>query len=616
MPDSLLRQRRFAPYFLTQFLGAFNDNVFKNALIILIAFKLADKHTDLLTNLSAAMFILPFFLFSASAGQLADKFEKSRFIRWIKIAEVIIMSLGAVGFYLNNLTLLISALFLMGTQSAVFGPIKYGILPQHLKSTELVAGNGLVQMGTFLAILIGTITGGLLIGLENTVILSSVIVLAAGLGIICSWYIPHTPAVDPDLRINLNPFSETMRNLKFAFRNRPLFLSMLGISWFWFLGTAYLTQLPNFTRLSLGGNEQVVTLLLTIFSIGIGAGSLLCDRLSGKRVEIGLVPFGSIGLTLFGLDLFFAHQGVAASRNIAGFLFQWGSWRVLVDMLMIGVFGGFYIVPLYAQIQQQSERSHLSRMIAANNVLNALLMVISSVVAMLMLGVAGLSIPQFFLLTALLNAMVAIYIYSLVPEFLMRFIVWMLIHTFYRVKQDIRHIPDEGAALLVCNHVSYVDVLILTACCPRPIRFVMDDNIFRLPILNFVFRTAKVIPIAGGRGNIAVLRKAFDQISEALKSGELVCFFPEGKLTEDGEIHCFLPGFERIVARDSAPVIPLALRGLWNSIFSHNPDVRWTHVLRRIFAEVELVSAPALPSGQASASLLEQQIRQLRGKRR
>jgi len=616
MPDSLLRQRRFAPYFLTQFLGAFNDNVFKNALIILIAFKVIDQNVNFLTNLGAALFILPFFLFSASAGQLADKYEKSRLIHWIKMAEVFIMLLGAAGFYLNDLGILMVVLFLMGTQSAVFGPIKYGILPQHLQTTELVAGNGLVQMGTFMAILIGTITGGLLIGLESTEAISSVIILAACLGLVCSWYIPHTPPVAPNLLINFNPFSETMRNLKFAYGNRTLFLSMLGISWFWFLGAAYLTQLPNFTRLSLGGDEQVVTLLLTVFSIGIGAGSLLCDRLSGKRVEIGLVPFGSMGLTLFGLDLFFSHSGVEASGNITGFLAQWGSWRILMDMLMIGMFGGFYIVPLYAQIQQRSERSHLSRMIAANNVLNALLMVVSAVVAMLLLGMAGLSIPQFFLTIALLNAMVAIYIYSLVPEFLMRFIVWMLIHTFYRVKQDIRHIPDEGAALLVCNHVSYVDVLILTACCPRPIRFVMDDNIFRLPILNFVFRTAKVIPIAGGRGNIAVLRNAFDQISEALKSGELVCFFPEGKLTEDGEIHCFLPGFERIVARDSAPVIPLALRGLWNSIFSHNPDVRWTHVLRRIFAEVELVSAPALPSGQANASLLEQQIRQLRGKRR
>jgi len=616
MSASLLRQRRFAPYFLTQFLGAFNDNVFKNALIILIAFKVIDQNVNFLTNLGAALFILPFFLFSASAGQLADKYEKSGFIRWIKMAEVVIMVLGAVGFYLNDLGLLMAVLFLTGMQSAVFGPIKYGILPQHLQTTELVAGNGLVQMGTFMAILIGTITGGLLIGLESTEVISLVIVLAACLGLVCSCYIPQTPAVAPALRINFNPFSETMRNLKFAYGNRALFLSMLGISWFWFLGAAYLTQLPNFTRLSLGGDEQVVTLLLAFFSIGIGAGSLLCDRLSGKRVEIGLVPFGSIGLTLFGLDLFFSHSGVETSRNITGFLAQWGSWRILMDMLMIGMFGGFYIVPLYAQIQQRSERSHLSRMIAANNVLNALLMVVSAVVAMLLLGVAGLSIPQFFLAIALLNAVVAVYIYSLVPEFLMRFIVWILIHTFYRVKNDVHHIPDEGMALLVCNHVSYVDVLILTACCPRPIRFVMDNKIFRLPILRFVFQAAKVIPIAGGRQNIAVLRKAYDQISEALRDGELVCLFPEGGLTTDGEIHRFLPGLERVVARDSVPVIPLALRGLWNSIFSRNPDVRWTHVLRRIFAKVELVSAPALSSGQANASLLEKQVRQLRGTQR
>lgn len=613
MTDSLLKQRRFVPYFLTQFLGAFNDNVFKNALIILIAFRIIDQNVNFLTNLGAALFILPFFLFSASAGQLADKYEKSGFIRYIKLAEVIIMLLGAVGFYLNSLPVLMAVLFLMGTQSAVFGPIKYGILPQHLKTEELVAGNGLVQMGTFLAILIGTITGGVLIGLENIWIISSVIVAIAILGLVCSWFIPYTPAVAPDLSINFNPFSETVKNLKFAFRNRTLFLSMLGISWFWFLGATYLTQLPNFTRLSLGGNEQVVTLLLAVFSIGVGAGSLLCNNLSGERVEIGLVPLGSIGLTLFGLDLFLAHRNIVPSLDFASFLSQWGSWRLLMDMLMIGVFGGFYIVPLYAQIQQLSQRSHLSRMIAANNVLNALLMVISAVVSMLLLEVARLSIPQLFLVVALLNAAVALYIYSLVPEFLMRFIVWMIVHAFYRVKKDVSHIPVDGAALLVCNHVSYVDVLILTACCPRPIRFVMDDHIFRTPLLNFVFRTAKVIPIAGGRGNIALLRKAYDQISGALSDGELVCIFPEGRLSRDGEIHRFLPGLERIVARNSVPVIPLALRGLWGSIFSRNPDVNWTHILRRLFAEVELVCAPAIPSEQASASLLEQKIRQLRG---
>ncbi len=618
---SLLRQRRFGPFFLTQFLGAFNDNVFKNALIILIAFQavgLPPGDANILINLSAGLFILPFFLFSATAGQFADKYEKSHLIRLVKLLEIVIMVGAAAGFYLNNIPLLMGLLFLMGAQSTLFGPVKYGILPQHLREEELVGGNGLVEMGTFLAILLGTMTGGILIGLgaSGAMLVSITVVTIACLGYLTSCGIPTAVAAAPTLRINWNPLTETWRNLNFTRQNRTVFLSILGISWFWFFGATYLAQLPNYTKLTLGGSEQVVTLLLTLFSLGIGLGSLLCERLSGRKVEIGLVPFGAIGLTLFSVDLFFAAPGIPAGRELieaSGFLRESGNWRVMADIVLIGLFGGFFIVPLYALVQQRSEPSHRSRIIAGNNILNALFMVISAVLAIVLLK-AGLNIPQLFLATAFFNALVAIYIFTLVPEFLMRFIVWMLIHTLYRLRTEgLENIPDEGPVVLVCNHVSYVDALVIAGCCRRPARFVMDHKIFKIPVLSFVFRTAGAIPIAPAKEDPAMLERAYQRVAEYLDEGEVICLFPEGRITADGEIGPFRPGVERIIQRNPVPVIPMALRGLWGSFFSHRWGPAMRRLPRRCWSRITLaVGAPMAPK-QVNAEELRSRVIELQG---
>ena len=586
-PDSqprLLTERRFLPFFITQFLGAFNDNVFKNALIILIAFqgaRFSEVNTNTLTNLSAGLFILPFFLFSATAGQLIDKTEKSLSMRRIKMLEICIMLCAAWAFSAGELYLLIALLFLMGAQSSLFGPAKYSYIPQHLEDNELVAGNALVQMGTFVAILIGTMVGGLLIAQEDgRELVSWVLVVIAALGYVASLVIPKTPSPCPDLRINWNIFSETWRNIAFIHSNRTVFLSVLGISWFWFLGATYLVQLPNYTRLTLGGNEQVVTLLLTLFTVGIGSGSLLCNWLSGQKVEIGLVPFGSIGLTLFGIDLYFAQPALGSAEliGLADFLRQQGSFRVVMDVVLIGVFGGFYIVPLFALVQQRSDPVHLSRVIAGNNIINALLMVLSALTAIILLG-AGVTIAQLFLLVAVLNAAVALYIYTLVPEFLMRFLVWILIHSVYHVrKKGLENIPDEGPVVLVCNHVSYVDAMIIAGCVRRPVRFVMHYKIYKLPLLNFVFRTARTIPIASGYEHRELMQQAFDEIDRALQDGDIICIFPEGKLTTDGHMSKFKSGVERILERRPVPVIAMCLYGLWGSVFSRHKGF----ILRRI----------------------------------
>lgn len=619
----LLRQRRFLPLFLTQTLGALNDNVFKQALVVLIGFgglASSQDQRQLLINLAAALFILPFFLFSATAGQLADKLDKARMTRWVKGLELLIMALAGVGFLLGNVTLLFVVLFLMGTQSTLFGPIKYGVLPQYLDDRELVGGNGLIEMATFLAILVGTIIGGSLIEWSGfgAWAVSGLVLLLAAMGMASAWAMPAAAPPDPQLKVDLNVPRATWGILRELTRNRTVFLSCLGVSWFWFYGSIYFTQLPVYTADVLGGSAAVLTLLLTVFSVGTGVGSLLCERMSGQRVELGLVPFGSIGMTVFGVDLYFATpaQPLGVELGVMAFLQAEGTTRLLIDLFGMAMFGGFFIVPLFALIQQRSEAAIRSRIIAANNILNAIFMVAAAVVAILFLNVSGLSIPQLLLVTGIFNAVVALYIYGLVPEFLLRFLTWILINTIYRVRTDgLQRIPEEGPVLLVCNHVSFVDALIIGGSVRRPVRFVMYYKIYRLPLLNFLFRTAKTIPIAGAKEDPAMLEAAFEQISAELRAGHVVCIFPEGGLTLDGEIAPFRPGVERALARDSVPVLPLALRGLWGSPFSRYQGGRLRWWPRKLWARIELVAGTLLTPNESTAKMLEFHVRRLRGER-
>ncbi len=607
------------PFFMTQALGALNDNIFKNALAALLVFqgsRLAGLNTDQLVNLSAMVFILPFFLFSALFGQFADKYEKSRQIRGIKLFEVTIMAIATLGFWLNSLPLLLAVLFLLGFQSTMFGPIKYGILPQVLDRRELVGGNALVEMGTFVAILAGTIAGPQLAGIEAgwPVWVSLAALAVAVLGYLFSRGIPAAGPVAPDLVVNWNVFTETWRNLRFINENRTVLNSVLGISWFWFFGATFLVQIPSYSQNVLGGDENLMSVLLAMFIVGISTGSLLCERLSGRQVEIGLVPFGAIGLTVFGLDLWLASPLQASpGLSIGAFLAAPGSWRIVVDLVMIGIFGGFYIVPLYALVQQRSEPAHRSRVIAGNNILNALFMVVAAVLAMVVLGRAGFSIPELFMLTAILNAVVAVYIFTLVPEFLMRFLVWILIHTIYRVRPSgLDRIPEQGPVVLAANHVSFVDPLIIGGLVRRPVRFVMHHRIYRIPLLRFVFRTGKAIPIASGREDPAILENAYQRIGEVLDAGEVLGIFPEGAITCDGAIHPFKKGIDKIIAERPVPVVPMALCHLWGSMFSRR-DPLLKRRPYKLWARVELRIGQPIAPQEVSAERLEAEIRRLRG---
>ena len=616
----LLRQRRFLPFFVVQSLGAFNDNVYRQAIIgLLFWLGIDEQQKTLYTNLAPALFILPFFLFSATAGQLAEKYEKTRIIRAVKLFEIVAMSVAAWGFYAHHVSGLLVVLFLMGLHSTVFGPIKYSILPQALHPEELVGGNGLVESGTALAILFGMMLGMSLMGVPgNGPLLASIAVLGIAVaGYAASRAIPPAPPTSPLLKINWNPITESWRVCKLCAKQRTVLNSVLGISWFWFLGTALTAQLPNYAKLHMGGGESLNLLALGVFSVGTGIGSLLCEKLSSRTVEIGLVPLGAFGVTAFGIDLYFARSGLAPSTglDILGFVQSAGSLRILFDFMMIGIFGGLYLVPLFALVQSRTAKSELSRVIAGNNILNALFIVAAAVCGIVSQQVLGWSIPQFFLAVAILNGLVAIYIFTLTPEFLMRFMAWAYVKLMYRVKITgiEEHVPDEGPALLVCNHVSYMDALVISGAVPRPIRFVMYYRFFDIPVLRWIFRTAGAIPSAGSTDDPLRMDKAVAEVDAALAAGELVCIFPEGALTRDGQIAPFRRGIERILARRAVPVVPLALKGLWASMWSKRDSrLGRMRVPRRFRAAIEVQADAPVPGEQATAQALETKVRALR----
>ncbi|HET9863255.1 MAG TPA: MFS transporter [Steroidobacteraceae bacterium] len=627
---ALLGTRRFLPFFLTQFFGAFNENLFRNALVVSLTYgaTVAASDAALFTNLSQGLFILPFFLFSALAGQLADKYEKSRLIRQTRLIEVVLMIGAALALYFGHLPSLFTLIFLLGVLATIFGPLKYSLMPQHLRQSELVGGNALVDSGTFLAILAGTISGGLLAptsaaehaaaGTSTANVTAAVVMVVIAMGTyLCSRFIPRAEPTDPQLRVNFNAFTATWQVIRFAAQTRSIFLSLLGISWFWLVGALILAQLPAYSKDVLGGDRSVFTLLLASFSIGTALGSLACERLSGHKVEIGLVPLGSIGMTVCLIDLYFEHPEAHAA---AGGLLSWtaflaaGGWDVALDCALIGVFGGLFIVPLYALILSRSAESHRARIIACNNILNAGFMVLAALLAIGWLAL-GFSIPQLFILAGVLNALVAAYIYTLVPEFLMRFLTWVLVNVMYRIRvRGLENIPESGPALLVSNHVSFMDALVIGGSVRRPVRFVMDHNIFRIPVLGFIFRTARAIPIAPAREDPAALQQAFDRIDAELAAGEVVCIFPEGKLTRDGEMSEFKRGVERILERRPVPVIPMALRGLWGSFFSRRGGkAAMSQLPQRFWSRIELVATAPVHGDAASATGLHRIVAGLRG---
>jgi MFS family permease len=427
---ALLKQARFGPFFWTQFCGAANDNLFKFAFTVMVTYQLSVSWlpVSLAGLVIGALFILPYLLFSATSGQLAEKYAHTVIMRWVKNCEIGIMALAAVGFMTQHAAVLLLCTFLMGLHSTVFGPVKYSYLPRVLGEQELTGGNGMTEMGTFVAILLGNVAGGLLVAIPEVghLTVSVACMAVALLGRWMSGRIPPLSATHPEQAINWNPFTETLHNLRLARANPKVFRTLLGISWMWFFGAVFLSQFPSFAKEVLHGDAQVASLLLVLFSVGIGVGSLLCEALSRGRVEIGLSPLGAIGMTLFAVDLFIASTGLPASAlmDIRTFVSYSAHWRLMADLLLLSLFTGIYSVPMYALIQLDSKATEVARIIAANNIINALFMIASALIAGAMLS-AHMTVPDIFLWTGLANAAVTLAIFIAEPSYLRRFAAWL-----------------------------------------------------------------------------------------------------------------------------------------------------------------------------------------------
>jgi 1-acyl-sn-glycerol-3-phosphate acyltransferase len=610
----LLHQKRFGPYFVAQFLGAFNDNLFKNALLIIVAFGAArsEQEIGLINNLAAGLFILPFFLFALVAGNIADTVDKQLIIKRLKLTECLLALAAVPALLSGDVNLMLAVLFGFGLQSAFFAPAKYSLLPQHLAMHELVGGNALVQMGTFIAILVGTLVGGIFASSQLLLYwLCGLIVTVAILGYIFACFVPPAPpSSQTTAKVDWNVWRMGRLALGEIRKTPGVLLAIMAVSWFWFLGTVVLTQLPSFSKSVLGGDATVVSVLLAIFSVGIGIGSLLCGRLSAGRLEIGLVPLGAIGMAIFGSLFAYAptSDGIELVNAATFFSSLSGVW-VGLHVVLIGVFGGLYIVPLMALIQAKTSSDMRGRTMAINSVMNALFMVVAALFSIVVLVLLKWQLSTLLLLTALGNLLVLAVIVKTVPAYFIRMIMWLAAQASYRLRVTGReHIPESGPALILANHVSFIDWMLLGAASIRPLRFVMYKPFYDIRVLRPILRWAGAIPITPRHEDEDCYREAIAAIIQALRDGELVLVFPEGKLSDSGELQTFRTGFERVLAEVPVPVIPAALHGLWGSFFSR----RWGRAMRKPFARVYSrvgveFDRPLAPE-DATAEVLQQHI--------
>jgi acyl-[acyl-carrier-protein]-phospholipid O-acyltransferase/long-chain-fatty-acid--[acyl-carrier-protein] ligase len=611
---SLLKVKRFLPLFLTQFFGAFNDNLYKNALVILITYSLADQlsfNPELLITLAAGIFILPFFLFSGVAGQLADKYEKSKLIRYTKIAEIFLMLGVGLGFYLHSVFLLMAMLFLVGTQATFFGPMKYSILPDHLRDEELIAGNALLEAGTYLSILLGTIVGGILavFHVGPTLVFVSVMTIAIA-GFITSLRIPVAEAADPSLKINLNIFSETWDIVKHTLSKKDLFLAILGISWFWLIGATYLSQFPTYAKNILGAQSSVVTLFLTFFTLGIGVGSLLCNRLLKGKIHATYVPLAALGMTVFSIDLVMSSQHVITKTGklvtLGTFLSFLPDWHILLDLFLIALCGGVYIVPLYAILQHESDPHYRSRAVASNNIINALFMVAAAIATSIML-LMHFTVTNVFFVVALANLVVAIYICKLLPEeFIRSFLIWIF-KLMYRV--EVRGMDNYFSAgnrvLIVANHTSFIDAALLAAFLPDRLTFAINTQVAQKGWIKWLLKLVNTYPIDPTNP------LATKSVIEYLRQNKHIVIFPEGRITVTGALMKIYEGPGLIADKADAKLLPIRIHGAQYTPFSHlkgKVKIRWFPKITLTILKPRTFDLPASITGRERRRQISAQL--------
>lgn len=611
---NLLKTNRFLPLFLTQSLGAFNDNVYKNALVILMTYQLSNQlhfNIEILITLAAGIFILPFFLFSATAGQIADKFEKSNLIRLTKIVEISLVLLAGLGFYLHSVTILLSVLFLLGTQATFFGPLKYSILPDHLKTEELIAGNALIEAGTFFAILLGTIIGGVLAMLKIGPTLVCILALLTALaGFITSLRIPRAQINAPRLKINFNVVQETWDIVQHTLAKRDLYLAIMGISWFWLIGATYLSQFPTYAKDVLGAQSSVVTVFLTFFTAGIGIGSLFCNRLLKGKIHATFVPLAALGMSVFAIDLVFASHHSSAHAgpliSLGQFLASPANWRILMDLLLLAICGGIYIVPLYAILQHDAEPDYRSRAIAANNIINAVFMVCAAIATTIMLYL-HLSITQVFFVVAIANLIVAIYICNLLPEALVKsFMIWLLKMLYRAEVRGIENYYKAGnRVLIVSNHTSFLDAVLLAALFPDRLTFAIDTHVAQKWWMKVMLKLVNTYSIDPTNP------LATKSIIEYLRGNHRVVIFPEGRITVTGALMKIYEGPGLIADKADAKLLPVRIDGAQYTCFSYlrgKVKIRWFPKITLTVLEPRTFDLPATITGRERRQQISAQL--------
>ncbi|WP_444919521.1 MFS transporter [Microbulbifer sp. CnH-101-G] len=617
----LLGTRRFLPLFITQVLAVFSRNMYKNGLIVLLAFRMAEEESNTLINIATGLIILPYFLFSSLAGQISDKFDKSKLITIYKLAEIGIGIVGIIAMFTQHYALSLVVFFCYGTSSTLFSAAKFSLIPQQLNRSELLAGNALIQMGAFIGTLTGTIVGTILVGFTHPgqhglTFIAVILILTAVIGFLASCAIPKAPPSSPKLRINWNPVAHAMRVMYLAWQTPPVFYSIFAISWFWLTTTAFLAQIPNFTRDTLGGNEDIITLLLCSLTVGTALGSLLCNWLSRGRIESGLVPLGAIGITCAGLALGFQSSSfqTLSNANLTQFFNHHGSYLILLYMTLFGIFGGIFTVPLYAMIQDRSSAEIRAQIIAISNMLNALFMVTAAFVSITFLDILKISIPKYFVIIALLNLIVVTLIFAKLPEFIMRGLLLLPARILYRASQKgLDQIPREGPALIISNHISFLDPVILADTVERYVRFIAHPKIYKSRLLRCILHMSDAIPIGLDLDDPNSRERTYKAIEESLDNGELLCIFPEGKISEDGELQPFLKDIEEILRRKSVPVIPIALHSA-DAQDENSAQQSKRKSKRRLFPEVLVIAGQPVESINTDSESLQKKIRDLKKK--
>lgn len=616
----LLLSRNFLPIFLAQFTGALNDNLFKSALFVIIAFTLTttSSQATAISNLATILFILPYFFLSYIAGQFADRSNKARMIQKNKIVEIAIALVCGFAFWSESTLFLLFTLLLLGAQSAMFGPNKYALLPQLMQGRDLVQGNAYIASGTFIAILSGTLIGAFLAQAAYSWVWIEVIMLSiACAGFLAAKQIPETEIGEPELKIDWNPIAQIRKLLRIARLNRVLWLTILGVSWFWFVGTAYLTQIPALVRFIGGGDESVVVLFLVTFILGVGLGCGVSAWLSGSKPDLGIVSCALLGLCISGIDFaIIPPNDSIVVLNAQEFLSSSRGIHISIDLFLVGLFSGAFAVPLYIELQYQSRQENRARMVALNNMLNALAMGASSAIALVLINMLKFDLTGFLIVIALLNGIAAIVFGRKLLFETLRFLAFVCSRCLYRIKiQNWVSIPETGPALLVCNHVSYMDPIILFGTGRRPIRFLIDYRIYSIRMLTWIFRAAGAIPICSPIQNRHIYQSAIKEAISALKNGELVIIFPEGRLSRDGNIGGFKRGVEKITESEIAPTYSVAINGIWGSFFSHGGGPALKSMPRLPWYKVTLTVGSAISPAEASAEKLQEEVTHLLLKR-